>query len=192
MGKENPFLFGDDLHQILFDLDGVGVLRQIQAARDALDVRIHHDAGRDSERGAEHYVRRLPRGAGDREEFLNGAWDLAAEISQDFSSGSDHRLRFVVEEPRGADILSQLGLIDVREILDGGVFTEQAGGHFIYALIRALSRQNGGDEEFPRVGVMERTGGAGVHLIENREDLPDARLSFGGVLGFEDGRWQPT
>ena len=38
-----PFLFRDDLHQVLLDLHRVGVLGQIQPLRVALNVRVHHD-----------------------------------------------------------------------------------------------------------------------------------------------------
>ena len=40
-------------------------------------------------------------------------------------------LALVVEESRGPDIVAQLGLIGRREILDGGIFLEQPGRHFV-------------------------------------------------------------
>src|SRR5205809_105180 len=47
MREQNPALLRNHADQVLLDLDWIFLLRQIEAARDALYVRVHHDAGRD-------------------------------------------------------------------------------------------------------------------------------------------------
>src|SRR6185312_10534785 len=57
MRKQNPLLFGDDADQILLDIHGVVVFREVQPPRDAQHMRVDHDSRRDSISSAQHDVR---------------------------------------------------------------------------------------------------------------------------------------
>ena len=89
---------------------------------------------------AEDYVGGLSGGAWNGQHFLHGFGHLAAKVRDDFASGADQRLGFVVEEARGADIVREFGLIRGREIGHGWIFLKQAGRHFVDALVGALRR----------------------------------------------------
>src|SRR3974377_2247458 len=49
VGEVDPLVARDDLHQVLLDLAGVGVLRKFEAAGDALDVRVNDNTVSDAE-----------------------------------------------------------------------------------------------------------------------------------------------
>jgi hypothetical protein len=65
------------------------------------------------------------------------------------------------------------------EIRWGGILGEQAGRHFVDALIGALGGKNGGHQQFPRVAMMEGAGGGGVHFVQAAQDFGHALLSAG-------------
>src|SRR5215831_5633816 len=44
VGELNPFVLGDDAHEVVFDFSGILVLRQIETPRKAHDVSVHDDA----------------------------------------------------------------------------------------------------------------------------------------------------
>ncbi len=179
MREGDPALFRDQFHQILFDAFRIGVFGEPEALRDALDVGIDDHSGGDSEGRAENHVGRFAGGARDGEERVDVARDLAAEIGENFAGGADHRFGFVVEEAGGADVPGELGLVRRGEIADGGVFAEQRRRHHVDALVGALRRENGGDQQLPRAVVVERAGGVGISLVENGEDVRGAFLGCG-------------
>ena len=96
--EDNPLLFWNDLHEVLFDLLGVGVFGQVEAGGDALDVRIDNDSGSDAIGGAEDDVGGLARSAGDGQHLFDGSGDLTAEFRDDLPGRSDDGFGFVVEE----------------------------------------------------------------------------------------------
>src|SRR5471030_602747 len=59
--EENPLLPGNDLHQVPLDLHRVAVLCEIEARRNALDVRIHHYAYGNPVCCPQHHVGGLAR-----------------------------------------------------------------------------------------------------------------------------------
>ena len=159
------------------------MFREIQPARDTLNVRIHDDTRCDSVGRAQNDIRSLAGGAGNGEQFIHGLRHRSAEITQYSFRRADQRFGFVVEEAGGSDILRQLGLAHVGEVGDGWIFLKQAWRHLIHALVGALRRENGGHQQFPRIVVMERAGGLRVHLVQQFEDLLDAHLAFGSGFG---------
>ena len=54
--KEDPFVLGNHLHQVLFDLLRILVSRQVQALGDSLDMGVHDYAARDPISGSQHDV----------------------------------------------------------------------------------------------------------------------------------------
>ena len=67
VGKLNPFVPRDDGDQVLLDLFGVIVARQVQALREPKHVRIHDDAAGDPVGRTQNDVGRFSRHARERE-----------------------------------------------------------------------------------------------------------------------------
>ena len=59
-----PFGTGEEAHQILFDVHGIGVGGKAQTIADALDVGIHGQALVDAEGAEQHHIGRLAGHAG--------------------------------------------------------------------------------------------------------------------------------
>ena len=67
-----------------------------------------------------------------------------------FLRSADQRLRFVVEEAGGADILGEFVLRSGGHGGDGWIFLEQTWRDFVHPFVCTLRRKNGGSQEVPR------------------------------------------
>ena len=65
MGKQNPLVLRNDLHQILLDLSSVGLFRKFEASRDAGDVGVDDDSYADIEPTAQNDISGLASYAGE-------------------------------------------------------------------------------------------------------------------------------
>ena len=189
MAEFDPAILGDDLHQILLDLHGIGVFCEIEALGNARNVGIHDNARRYPVSGSEHHVGSLASGPGNREHLFHGFRHGAVKLAGDALRGADDGLGLVVEEAGAANIVCQHLGADGSEILWRGVFLEQSGGDFVDALIGALRREDGGDEQFPRVAMQERARGVGVHAVEPGENFGDSGLALGCGFGTFHVSW---
>ena len=164
----NPFILRQNLCEVLLDLDWICVLGQVQSRCDSLDVRIDDDTRSDAEARTEHDVGSLTGGSGDGEQLLHILRNLSTEIGKYLASGSDEALRFIVEKSGGADVGCQFFLRDSRERLHRWILSKQPGRNLVDAFVSALRGKNGGDEKFPRIGMMESAGDVAVYLVERR------------------------
>lgn len=183
MGKKNPAILGNDFHQVLLDLFGIGILCQIKTLGKALDVRIDDDAGGDAEGRTENDVCGLARDAGKGKQFVHGLRDFAVEFPDDFFAGADDGFRFVAEKPRGANVIFELGGIRIGKILGRGIFREESLCDDIHALVRALRGKDCGDQQMKRAVVMQfacRCRISLIKLFENRADALRIRATSGG------------
>ena len=167
-------------------MTGSVFLREIQPLGDALHVGIHHHPRGDAVGRAEHHVGGLAGGAGDGQHLFHGLRHLAAELGNHLLRRAHDGLGLVVEEAGAADIVGQNLRAHRREIRRRGVLGEQAGRHFVDALIGALGGKNGGHQQLPRVVMVERAGGGRVHLVQAAQDFGDALLPLG--CGFRPFR----
>jgi len=181
--EDDPLILGDDLDQVLLDLDRVGFPGEVEACGDALHMSVDHHSGGDVVGRAQHHIGSLSGGAGNGEEFLHGPWHLTAEFRDYFLRRAHNRFRLVIEKSGGADVLRQHLRRDGGEILRRGILGEQPGSNFVHPLIGALRRENSGHEQFPRVRVVQGTDGIGIHFRQHREDLGNSGLTFGCGLG---------
>src|SRR5258708_5165225 len=127
-------------------------------------MRVHHDSGRDPITGTEHHVRRLACRPGDTQHLFHGLRHLPAEFVDHALRGADDGLGLVIEEPGAAYVIRQHLRTHRGEIAWRGVLGEEAGRDFVHALIGALRRQNGSHQEFRRIVMEQRAGGAGDRL----------------------------
>ena len=122
--KLNPLFLGDDLHQILLDLDRIGMFGQVEPPRDTLDMSVHYNPGRDSIETTQNNIGRFASGSRNRDQLVHGLGDLPAKISENLPGGSDQRFCLVPEESGGPDVVAKLLQICVREVADGWIFLE--------------------------------------------------------------------
>ncbi len=177
--EENPSIARNNLHQVPLDCYRIVVLRQIEPTADALHVGIDHHAGGNSVGGAQHHVSGLAGRTRNRDEFLQGSRNVAAELVDYFPGRADDRLRFVVKETCRPDIVRQHFRGNGREIARGRIFCEQPGGDFVDALVGALRGKNRRHQQFPGVAMNQGAGGVRIHLVQTLKNGPDARLALG-------------
>src|ERR1700686_3067224 len=79
--ERNPLFTRDDFHQILFNLYGIGVLRQLESARDASYVRVDHYAFGFAKPRAQHDVGCLARDARQGEKLSDVIRHLSSEFA---------------------------------------------------------------------------------------------------------------
>src|SRR5579872_3694405 len=92
VGEVNPLLARNYAHQVLLDVAWVVMLRELQSARDAMDVGIDHYSFGLSKPRAQDYVCRLARGSRHGQEPLHVIGHFAAELVHDSLRGSHDRL----------------------------------------------------------------------------------------------------
>ena len=86
----DPFVTGNDLHQVLLDLHGIGIPGEFEASRQAMDVGVHYHAVGNPEPGAEHDVCGLAGHAGQLQQFVHVARHFAAKIANQFLCRAHH------------------------------------------------------------------------------------------------------
>ena len=177
-----PFGLREQFDQIFFDVHGVGVLGEPEAAGDALDVRIHGKALIDAETAPQDHVGRLAGHARQFDEVFHGSGRLAVELLHDELGGGDEVFRLAVIEPDGMDDFFEFGDGGLGESRRIGPAAEQFGRDLIHALVRALGGEHCGDEQFPRVFGHKMGFEIGIALGEQVKD-------FGGALFVCHGRF---
>src|SRR5687767_2239181 len=111
---------------------------QCEPAGESKHVRIDYDAGRDAVTGAEHYVRRFSRDAGELEQFLHRARNRATVPLEKQRTRPANALRLVSEEPGAVDVALELLLLDGQKVRRAAILGEEVAGDEVHALIRAL------------------------------------------------------
>jgi hypothetical protein len=81
----------------------------------------------------------------------------------------DDILSFVPEESRGTDFFFKLLVVSPSVIRGSPIFSEEILRHLVYPFIRALGRQDGGDQEFQRVPEIKSHPGCGIFLGQDVE-----------------------
>ena len=132
-------------------------------------MRIDRDA-RHAESRAENDVRRLAAHAGQRDQFLHRGRYLAVVQFHKLPAAGEDALSFVAEKARRLDHFLQLALLRRRERVSIGIAGKQGGRDAIDALIRALRRQNRGNEQLQRIGVVQSAMGIGILLGQLAND----------------------
>ncbi len=170
---------GQDLDQVFFDVNGIGLFSEIETLGDAGDVSVDDDAASDVEAGAEDDIGGFAGGSGDGEEVFDVGGDFTVEDGEDALGGGDDVFGFIVVEAGGVNVLAHFLLSGGGEVFDGGVFGEEGGGDFVDAFVGALGTEDGGDQEFPGVGVVEGAGDVGIHVVKYGQDLVETGLLIG-------------
>lgn len=96
----DPFRLWDNLHQIFFHFFRRLRSRQTQPVRKPKNVRVYHNAGRNSIGSTQDDVRRFARDTRQGQEFLHRLRDTTFELRQKTSSGSLDILGLIPEKAR--------------------------------------------------------------------------------------------
>ena len=170
VGKLDPFVPRNDLHQILLDLLRIFIARQIQAVRKTQHVRIHYHSAGDSIRGAEHDVSRFSRNTGQREYLFHRARHLPAELFNDGFAGSHYGLGFVPEKSRRTNVLFQFAWGRKSERLRIRILLIERFSNLIHAHVRALRGKNRGDQQLKCILMLQLARRIPVSLVQSRKD----------------------
>ena len=174
VGKPAPPFGGKELFDVFFDLVRVLVLREAQPEGEPLHVGVHHHA-RDIKGRAQDAVGGLPAHPGELYQFLHGGGDLAAVLFQKTLAASPDGPGLVPEKPGGPDILFQFRDRHGQEVFRPPVLFEEVPGDPVHLFVRALGREDGGDEELKRGPVLE---GGLLPRVEGIQDLEDPGRTF--------------
>src|SRR5262245_65721562 len=195
MRRERPLLFGEHVDELIVNLVGVVRAREAQALRDAEDVGIDRD-GRLAERVAEDHVRGLEPDAGKRHEGVARARNFPAVLVLERLRHRDDRAGLRAIEAGRADFLLERGRLGPSVIACPGVLLEQSGRDHVHALVRALRREDRGDQELEWSLEVERDLGVWIGLLQGTDDLPGPgslgveRLSHWGSLSARANVWR--
>jgi hypothetical protein len=187
MGEEPPIFLGEERHQLLLDLHGIGLPTQAKQTAQPGDVGVDRNPFIDSKRIAEDDIGCLASHPWQAPELIHGAGYLAAVIGHHGLGHADEALGLVAEEPGGFDDLFQLGRVGPGQLDRGGVAPEQGGSDQIDPRVGALGREDGGTEQLVGVLVVQRATGVRVGLPEAGEDGGRADGGTAGLLGSYTG-----
>jgi hypothetical protein len=176
VGEDRPLVDGEQLHQVLLDLDRVGVPGQSQPTGEPPDVGVDHHALVAGEEGAEHHVGGLAADPWQLDQLVDGARDLAVEVLQQVPGGALDRLGLVAEEARRAEEKLQLLAVGAGQVGGRRVAVEQLDGHPVDDHVGRLGRQDGRHQQLPRGAVGE--GGGHVRVAGG-----EALAQLGGAGG---------
>ena len=165
VGGDRPFLLRQRGAQLLLDDYGVVALRDADAVGDAQHVAIDGQAG-DAERMAEDDVRRLAADAG---QAVSAS--IVAGISPPCSSrppcampSSD--FDFARKKPVDWICGSSSAVVAFASALRVGIALEERRRYLVDALVGALRRQDGRDQQLVRRRVVQLGIGAGMLAFE--------------------------
>ena len=131
---------------------------------------IHDEAHHDAIGVAQHDISSLARHAWQRQHLLHCARHLAAIAGNQALRGGAKVFGLVAVKSGRFDVLFQLFLADGRVILYAAILLEEANRDKVDALIGTLSRKLCSNQQFKRVGEVERTFGVGIQAAQLGDD----------------------
>ncbi len=163
--EHRPLALREEVADDGLDLLRVRLVRPLPAPHEPPEVRVHGDA-RHSERIAQDDIRGLATDAGQRDQVLQAARHLAAEVVAQGRGQAEQRFRLGPEETRGPDQLLQRLGVRRRHVLRRRVGGEEGGGGLVDPQVGGLSRENRGDQQLEAVLEVELGVGVGIDLGE--------------------------
>ena len=162
-----PLVLRELSHQPLLDGgDGCVFGGEGEAFAEAVDVGVDDEAGVDVEGVAEDDVGGFSRNAAEGEKLVHGLRHLALEVLHERGHGGVDGLGFVAKEADGFDVGFDLVRHRRGEGGGRGEGFEKRGRDFVDGDVGGLCRENGGDEQLVRRGVIEFTDGVWVMRVQ--------------------------
>ena len=168
-----PVLTRDEAHEVALDLDGALLSRQPKTLRETADVRVDDDPLWSAELGR-HDIRGLARDAGQANELLERARNLAAVLLDQHLHRPTQRLRLLAEESGCVDVALELLGRHGEVVLRPAVLLEQHRRDTVDVHVGRLRRQHHRDEELQRVTRPESDFRVRMRLLQPLDDRPDA------------------
>jgi len=150
MAESRPVSLRDYVGQIEFQLYRIAVLGEPQSPRQTNDVRVAGDAG-DAEGVAQDAIGRFPSHPGKGQQLLHRVGNGAVVVLDDSGARAFDIEGLVAIESRGSDVRFDLFQIGIGPVVGRGVLLEQLLCHHVDPFIRALRRENRGDQQFQRI-----------------------------------------
>ena len=172
VAEEGPGVAGEEFDEVLFDADGVAEDGEAEALGEAADMGIDDDAFIFLEGVSEDDIGGFASGAGKVGEGFEGGWHFAAVLGKEGGTHGSDIFGFVAVEAGGADEGFEFLLRDGGVVGRSAAAREEVFGDDIDPFIGALGGEDGGDEEFERVRMVEFAVGVGVDGREPFEKLP--------------------
>lgn len=186
--KVDPFPLGQQPHQVLFDLDRVGVPGETQPLAQACDMSIDDHAGRNAKGGAQDDVGGLATHARQLDQRGQVLGHLAAMFSDQAAGGAGDALGLVAKEPGALDGPLEVGRAGGRQGLGVGVFGKQVRRDHVHPNVGALGREDGRHQQFQRRTKHQRTVGVGIGRLEPPDDTGGVAFCVGSRNHAEPGR----
>lgn len=171
---------GEQLHQVLLDLLRSGGGGECEAFAEAGDVGVDDEADVDAVAVSEDDVGGLAADAVEGGEFIHGPGYVAAVLGDEGAAAGLDVLRLVPIEADAPDVGFELFEGRVGVVGGGAVLLKEVGGDDVDLTVCALRREDRGDEEFERIGVVQLAVGVGVGLAKDLRELGD---TFGTACG---------
>lgn len=162
MAEVDPISFGQQRHQIALDFDWVFFLGQAQTATESRHMRIDDNAGRQAVSRAKYDVCRFSSNARQRDQGVQILGNFAAVMRSNRRTTGADVLGFI---PKKASASNQsLKFHNIRGGILGGrpILGEQGRSDEVNPLVGTLSRENGGNQQFQRIAVLQSTNGVRV------------------------------
>lgn len=177
IGGERPFLGRDRRRELFFHDDRIVGIRDANPVCDPQHVAIHRQA-RHAQRVAQDDVGGLASHARELDEIVHARRHFAPVSFHERAGHAGQRLRLGSEEAGRLNLRLQLRGRGLRQRAGVRVSREEGRRDSIDALVRALRRENRGDEQLVRIAEVELGERAGMLALELFEDLadPPARL----------------
>lgn len=180
MAKHCPIVLRNQFHERLFDFLGSNLLRQTEPLRKSRHMRIDNNADVYFESVAQNYIRGFAPNAIQLRQLFHGAGHLSAMTLDEFLAASLDIPGFIAEESESLDASLKVKQVGICEIRSAAKFFEQVHRHDVDLFVGALRRQDRGDEQFERVGIIQFTVRIGIGRGQGRNYVPDSRC-----LGLE-------
>ena len=163
MAEEGPGIAGEELDQVLLDADGVAEFCESQALGETAHMGVDDDTFVFVKGISEDDIGRLASRAGECGERFEGGWHFAAVSGQEGGTHGADIFRLVAVEAGGADEGLEFLLRNLSVVGCGAAALEEVFGNDVDPLVGALGGEDGGDEEFERIRVVELAVGVGVN-----------------------------
>ena len=164
VARRIPGFAGEQGGKVSLDLRWVVVSGPAQPLRDSLDVGVHDDAFRCSERDAEDDVGRFSADSWQLDEPGQGFRNVACVFRHDLFREADQMTSLLPKHTDGRDIgldLARLGFGEARCVW---IAREEPRGHLVDGHVRCLGAKDGRTEELEGIPMLQLAVRIGVEL----------------------------
>src|SRR3989338_6144429 len=141
VGQLEPFFLWKERHEVLLDLRGILMPRQVEAACEAVYVRVHRYPLHDTIRIPQNDVCGLSPNARDTHHLRHRLWQLPIELSVHHLCGCEDVLRLIPIKSGLVNVLLKLSWSRANICIQRAVFFEEFRCYFVHFLVRTLCRK---------------------------------------------------